>query len=196
MRPWLGLSPTSPHAAAGMRIEPPPSLAWATGTARAATSAAEPPDDPPGLRPVSHGLRTGPVATGSVVALNPSSGVAVTPRVASPARRKRAMRWVSAGMGTPAPSMRLPAVCATPVACRIRSLIANGTPAKGPSAAYSSGAAKRSPTSAFSCGSTASRAAVAAFWTSSAETCPSRTSAARAVASRSAYSWASMGPPG
>ena len=42
-RPRLGLSPTSPQQAAGMRIEPPPSLPWATGTIPAATAAAEPP---------------------------------------------------------------------------------------------------------------------------------------------------------
>ena len=30
-----------------MRIEPPPSLAWASGTMRAATAAAEPPLEPP-----------------------------------------------------------------------------------------------------------------------------------------------------
>ena len=32
MRPWLGLSPTRPQQDAGMRIDPPPSLAWANGT--------------------------------------------------------------------------------------------------------------------------------------------------------------------
>ena len=46
-RPRLGLRPTRPQAAAGMRIEPPPSLAWAIGNAPAATSAAEPPEDAP-----------------------------------------------------------------------------------------------------------------------------------------------------
>ena len=50
--PWLtrarvGLSPTSPHSLAGMRMDPPPSLACATGTMPAATAAAEPPDEPP-----------------------------------------------------------------------------------------------------------------------------------------------------
>ena len=59
-RPREGFSPTSPHQAAGMRIEPPPSLAWAIGTARDATSAAAPPLDPPGPRAGSQGLRVGP----------------------------------------------------------------------------------------------------------------------------------------
>ena len=42
-----------------MRVEPPPSLAWAIGTMPAATAAAEPPDEPPGVRVGSHGLRVG-----------------------------------------------------------------------------------------------------------------------------------------
>ena len=45
-----GLSPTSPQHAAGIRIEPPPSSALATGTMPAATAAADPPDEPPGVR--------------------------------------------------------------------------------------------------------------------------------------------------
>ena len=48
IRPRLGLRPTSPQQAAGMRIEPPPSLPWASGTIPAATAAAEPPEEPPG----------------------------------------------------------------------------------------------------------------------------------------------------
>ena len=47
IRPRLGLSPTRPHSLAGTRIEPPPSLACATGTIPAATAAADPPDEPP-----------------------------------------------------------------------------------------------------------------------------------------------------
>ncbi len=47
IRPRVGLRPTNPHSDAGMRIEPPPSVAWATGMIPAATAAAAPPDDPP-----------------------------------------------------------------------------------------------------------------------------------------------------
>src|SRR6201989_863615 len=65
-RPRLGLSPTRPHSLAGMRIDPPPSLAWATATIPAATAAALPPLDPPGERDRSHGLRHGPYACDSV----------------------------------------------------------------------------------------------------------------------------------
>ena len=60
MRPRDGLSPTSPHSDAGMRIDPPPSPAWAMGTIPDATVAAEPPLDPPVERVVSQGLRVGP----------------------------------------------------------------------------------------------------------------------------------------
>lgn len=59
-RPRDGLSPTRPLQEAGMRIEPPPSLAWAMGTTPAATNAPEPEDEAPAVWSVSHGLRTGP----------------------------------------------------------------------------------------------------------------------------------------
>ena len=59
-RPREGFRPTRPHELAGMRIEPPPSLAWPIGTMPAATAAAEPPLEPPGEWPGSQGLRVGP----------------------------------------------------------------------------------------------------------------------------------------
>ena len=42
------------------RTDPPPSDPCAIGTIPAATAAPAPPDDPPGVRPRSHGLRVGP----------------------------------------------------------------------------------------------------------------------------------------
>jgi len=84
-RPRDGFSPTKPHSLAGMRIEPPPSLAWATATIRDATAAAEPPLEPPVDRVGFHGLGDGPNASGSVVALRPNSGVLVFPRQRNPA---------------------------------------------------------------------------------------------------------------
>src|SRR3954463_12310238 len=79
--PWLtrarvGLSPTSPHSRAGMRIDPPPSLACATGTMPLAPAAAGPPEDPPGEGP-------------GVPAGGPASRVAGVPRVA---RRRERLR--------------------------------------------------------------------------------------------------------
>src|SRR3954470_20578559 len=58
--PYVGLSPTIPHRAAGWRIEPPVSVPSAHGARPAATAAALPPLEPPGTRVRSHGLRTGP----------------------------------------------------------------------------------------------------------------------------------------
>src|SRR5438105_13746791 len=52
--------PQMPVKAAGWRIEPPVSVPVAAGAMRAATAAAEPPEEPPGTRAVSHGFRTAP----------------------------------------------------------------------------------------------------------------------------------------
>ena len=89
MRPRLGLSPTSPQQAAGMRIEPPPSLPWASGTMPGATAAAAPPEEPPGVRSVSQGLRVGPKRRGSVTGRIPNSGRLVLPTITKPASRRR-----------------------------------------------------------------------------------------------------------
>ena len=72
-----------------MRIEPPPSLPWAAGARPAATAAAAPPLDPPGVRVVSHGLRHGPFSSDSVTAVIPSSGVFVFPITTKPASFSR-----------------------------------------------------------------------------------------------------------
>src|SRR5215207_3648866 len=47
-RPYVGLMPTVPVKAAGWRIEPPVSVPVAPRQSRAATAAAEPPEEPPG----------------------------------------------------------------------------------------------------------------------------------------------------
>ena len=57
--------PTTPQKLAGWRIEPPVSVAVAPSASRAATAAADPPEEPPGtsgrLSPGRvHGLTTGP----------------------------------------------------------------------------------------------------------------------------------------
>src|SRR5699024_11222477 len=88
-RPRLGLSPTSPQAAAGIRMDPPPSLAWAAGTILAATAAAAPPLEPPALRSKSQGVRAGGATAGSVYGGKPNSGVLVLPTMSVPAWRSR-----------------------------------------------------------------------------------------------------------
>ena len=60
MVPKLGLKPTTPQKEAGRMTEP---LVWvptASGTMRAATAAALPEDEPPGVRAGSCGLHVGP----------------------------------------------------------------------------------------------------------------------------------------
>src|SRR5260370_13007802 len=89
MRPWLGFSPTNPQNAAGIRVDPPPSLAVHMGTNPAATAAAEPPDEPPGVRVRSQGLRVVPHAGEFVKATAPNSGAAVCPTGTAPAARSR-----------------------------------------------------------------------------------------------------------
>ena len=56
MRPYVGLSPTTPQNAAGTRIEPPVSLPRASGTSSIATTTADPPLEPPDTRSRIHGL--------------------------------------------------------------------------------------------------------------------------------------------
>src|SRR6187200_1881854 len=89
IRPRDGLSPIRPQQAAGIRIEPAPSVACAIGTIPEPTAAAAPPDDPPALKSLLRGFRVGPNAPGSVVTLNPSSGRLVLPMICSPAALKR-----------------------------------------------------------------------------------------------------------
>ena len=89
MRPRVGFRPTRPVHAAGMRIEPPPSLPCASGTMPPATAAAAPPLEPPGVRSVSHGLRVGPNLRGSDTGRIPNSGMFVLPTMTKPASRTR-----------------------------------------------------------------------------------------------------------
>src|SRR5689334_13037537 len=48
-RPYVGLRPTVPVNAAGCRIEPPVSVPVAPRQSCAATAAADPPEEPPGV---------------------------------------------------------------------------------------------------------------------------------------------------
>ena len=86
-RPRLGFKPTSPQHDAGMRIEPPPSFACPIGAMPAATAAAEPPLEPPGVRDRSHGLRVAPHKSFSATGRMPNSGVFVRHSSKKPASR-------------------------------------------------------------------------------------------------------------
>ena len=70
-------------------MDPPVSVAVATGASPAATAAAEPPEDPPATRSGSHGLRVGPKWLDSVDDPIANSSRLVLPRVTMPPARKR-----------------------------------------------------------------------------------------------------------
>ncbi len=59
-RPYGGLKPTTPLNVAGMRIDPPMSEPVASIADPAASAAAPPPVEPPGLYSVFHGFRVTP----------------------------------------------------------------------------------------------------------------------------------------
>src|SRR5699024_5545169 len=89
--PWVGLNPTVPQQAAGMRIDPAPSEPVATGTAPAPTNAADPPDDPPLVRLPSCGLRVCPKVWEWVNPQIASSGNVVLATGTMPAAKSASM---------------------------------------------------------------------------------------------------------
>src|SRR5260370_19056740 len=84
----VGFIPNTPQAEAGIRIEPPPSLACAAGRMRAATAAAAPPDEPPEGGARFQGLRAGPCRRGSGVSPPPHSGLWLFPHMPHPVATK------------------------------------------------------------------------------------------------------------
>jgi hypothetical protein len=60
MRPWVGLKPYTPQNEAGRMVEPAVWLPSARGTIAAATAAAEPLEEPPGVCSGLCGLRVLP----------------------------------------------------------------------------------------------------------------------------------------
>src|SRR3954451_13116298 len=89
-RPKDCLKPNRLHQAAGMRIDPPPSVASASGSIPSATAAAAPPEEPPGLRARSNGLRVAPNSGLSHVPRKPMTGLLVIPTMIAPAASMRA----------------------------------------------------------------------------------------------------------
>src|SRR5690606_1900623 len=73
------------HSPAGWRIDPPVSEPIAPQHIDAAIAAADPPDDPPATRSVSHGLRDGPLTLFSVDEPIANSSRFVLPRKTTPA---------------------------------------------------------------------------------------------------------------
>src|SRR5882762_5232351 len=95
MRPHDALRPKMPHQAAGLRIEPPPSVPSASGARPAATAAPAPPEEPPGVWPRLHGLRVAPKRRLSVTPTQPSVGVFVLPSMIAPAAFMRSTEGAS-----------------------------------------------------------------------------------------------------
>jgi hypothetical protein len=114
-----------------MRIEPPPSPPSATGQRPAATAAAAPPLEPPGVRDAAQGLRHAPLSTDSVTGSVPNSGVFVLPRITNPASRRRRTTAESNPGTWSAYSLDEYVVRSPAVSCK--SLIEIGTPLNGPS---------------------------------------------------------------
>jgi len=85
----VDFTPTTPHSEAGWRIEPPVSDPSARGTMPEATAAAEPPEEPPGTRSRSWGLRVGPNAEFSVEEPMANSSRLVLPTLMAPAALRR-----------------------------------------------------------------------------------------------------------
>src|SRR5690606_34813384 len=84
-RPYVGFRPTMPQSAAGCRMEPPVSDPRAAGTSRAATAAADPPLEPPGVRSGAQGFRERPNAEFSVDDPIANSSRFVLPTTTAPA---------------------------------------------------------------------------------------------------------------
>ena len=131
-RPRWGFSPTSPHHAAGMRIEPAPSEPSAAPTSPAATAAPLPPLEPPVVRCRSQGLRVTPKVAVSVNGHSVISGTFVLPMITAPASRSR--RTTSASAAAGASRALVPHAVSSP-ATSMSSLTAIGTPSSGPRAA-------------------------------------------------------------
>src|SRR5262249_52710742 len=88
-RPREGLSPTTPQHAAGIRIDPPPSLPCARHPSPAASALPAPPLEPPAVCSRFHGLRAGGHNPPSVLGRAPHSGVVGFPRRMPPVLRIR-----------------------------------------------------------------------------------------------------------
>ena len=129
-RPKLGLKPTTPHQAAGMRIEPPASVPICSGPKCAAAAAPAPEEEPPGVRIRSQGLRVMPCSGQSPGDFQPNSVVVVLPKITAPAAFSPITAGASCAMGA-VEEVRLPRRVAKP-ARSSKSFTVAGTPSSAP----------------------------------------------------------------
>jgi hypothetical protein len=89
LRPYVGLKPTIPHILAGCLIDQPVSVQSAAGIIPAATAAADPEEDPPGIRVVSHGFLVILIALFSPLPPIANSSILSFPILENPATCRR-----------------------------------------------------------------------------------------------------------
>src|SRR3954453_2251380 len=123
------MRPTTPQKAAGWRMEPPVSEPSAATAVPAATTAADPPDEPPGTGGRARGMCPGRYAEFSFDEPMANSSQFVLPRMIAPASSSR---WTAVQLYGGRKFSRIfdPAVVRRSLVT-ITSLIAIGTPASG-----------------------------------------------------------------
>ena len=142
----VGFRPTRPQNAAGMRIDPPPSVPVASGAMPAASAAPLPPLEPPGDQSRAHGSRVSPNSRFDVNPSKANSGRFVLPTTTAPAARRRATASQSRTAGEACSRSSDPNVVGSPATSSL-SLTSKGRPASGPG---SSPASMRASTAAAS----------------------------------------------
>src|SRR3954452_12217001 len=95
MTPLLCFSPTTPLQAAGIRVEPPPSVAIASGAMPLAAATAAPPLEPPDERSALLAVQVRPNSGEPGGVLLRNSGVVVLPIRTRPQARSRATATAS-----------------------------------------------------------------------------------------------------
>ena len=188
VRPTVGRMPTVPQKCDGARIEPPPSVPIPAIDASAPSSAASPPDEPPGVWAPSSGCSVHPMSRLSVSKEHEHSGAFVLATTTAPAARRRATTVAS-------PSARWPVRASDPAAVRQpatsrTSLTVSGRPSR---TASSPDARRASAASAAARASWSRRSATALSAATSSRRARVSSTSSRALTSR-ARSRASHSP--
>ena len=126
-RACVGFRPNRPVKEQGMRTEPAPSVPTARLPMPTASAATPPPEEPPGVRPIFHGLCVAPRGPKLVTPFQPYSGEVVLPRSTVPASRRRCATGESTVHGPSGSVARLPMRVGMPLVSTM-SLMVIGTP--------------------------------------------------------------------